>query len=338
MKRIVIISILAILLGVMLFSSPVMATIDGADPRDSDLVYLEIRGDLDETEIVGQGAPTQAYIGIFTGYSLPIWSDPVNLHEELYFSVYVPHRYDEEHDIVIEVVTVLSNAGEKGNTYQLDLAWEKVTPNDEVVPVSFHSDSAQRYNLSDLQYYCYRDYFVVDYDAPASDPIVQDDELNMRLRLGQVGGQYTDLDGELIILHFGILFPRGDLLGDPEGGIITIVDEWLEEQMEEIGIQFGVFNDILEGWSAYFLIVVGLMFIIGLSFLAFWRFNALLFMLLAGASLMFGFYWYDAFTTNLGLTLGLMMVAYALVCLALAFRCIFWRDRLSGISLREPSE
>lgn len=198
--------------------------VDGSDPRDTDLVYLEIRADLDETNIIGHGVPTQVHIeDVFSGYSLPVWSDPANLNEELYFSVCVPDRYDEEHDIVIEIISALSDAGEFGNAYQLDIAWEKATPNIEVVPAGFHSVSAQRYILSNLQYYCYKDYFVVDYDANAIDPIINDDEFNFRLRLGQVGGQYTDLDGELIILHVGILFSRGDLLGEEDNMAVGII-------------------------------------------------------------------------------------------------------------------
>jgi len=328
LKKIITALILVVFVG-LLVATPVMATVDGTDPRDADLVYLEIRGDLDETEIVGRGAPTHVYIGIFTGYSMPIWSDPTNLNEELYFSVCVPDRYDEEHDIVIEVFTALAGAGEQGNTYQLDLAWEKVTPNVEAVPVTFHSDSAQRYTLSNTQYYCYRDFFVVDYDAP-DDPIKHDDELNFRLRVGSIDGgeQYPDLADELIILHFGVLFPRGDLLGDPP----DMSDYITEEDMEEVGIQFGVFNTILEGWSAFFSLFFGLLFILGLSTLAFWlrTFQALLFMIVAGAALILGFFWYDAFTTSLGLALGLMMLLYAMVCVGLGFWCIFWRGKANS--------
>jgi len=122
-----------------------------------------------------------------------------------------------------------------------------------------------------------------------------------------------------------MLFPRGDFLGDPPD-----MDDYItEEDMEEIGIQFGVFNDILGSWAAYFLIAFALMFIIGLSVLAFWKYTALLFMAVAGASLILGFYFYDAFTTNLGLTLGLMMLLYALACIAFAFRCLFWREKVT---------
>ena len=63
-----------------------------------------------------------------------------------------------------------------------------------------------------------------------------------------------------------------------------------------------------------------------LSFMAFWKLNALLFMLAGGASLMVGLQWYDVYTTSTGLTIGLMLIAYALVCIAFAFRCLLWGE------------
>jgi len=61
------------------------------------------------------------------------------------------------------------------------------------------------------------------------------------------------------------------------------------------------------------------------SVLAFWKLNALLFMLAAGISLMVGLQWYDVYTTPAGLTISLMILAYSLVCLGFAFKCIFWK-------------
>jgi len=97
--------------------------------------------------------------------------------------------------------------------------------------------------------------------------------------------------------------------------------------MENLATAFGVFNGILAVWPTYFLIGFGLLVIIGLSLLAFWKLNALPFMLAAGASFIFGLCFYDAFTTNMGLTIGLMMIAYSVVCLAFAIRCILWREK-----------
>lgn len=75
--------------------------------------------------------------------------------------------------------------------------------------------------------------------------------------------------------------------------------------------------------------ILALAVVIFFSVMGFWRLNPLLFMLAAGSSLMLGLYWYDAFTDNLGLTIGLMLIVYSLVCAGFAFKCIFWRERPS---------
>ncbi len=66
--------------------------------------------------------------------------------------------------------------------------------------------------------------------------------------------------------------------------------------------------------------------VIFLSMVAFWRPNAVLFMLAAGASLITGFSWYDTYMTNAGLTISLMLIGYSFACLGFAFRCLFWRE------------
>lgn len=60
------------------------------------------------------------------------------------------------------------------------------------------------------------------------------------------------------------------------------------------------------------------------SVLAFWKPNAVLFMISAGIAMFVGFYWFDAYTTNLGMAISLCIIAYALYCIGLAFRMIFW--------------
>ena len=62
------------------------------------------------------------------------------------------------------------------------------------------------------------------------------------------------------------------------------------------------------------------------SALAFWKENAIIFMLAGGTSLFTGLFWYDVYNINAGLGMSLMFIAYSLLCLGLAFRCIFWRE------------
>ena len=62
------------------------------------------------------------------------------------------------------------------------------------------------------------------------------------------------------------------------------------------------------------------------SLIASWKSNAVAFMLCGAASLMTGFYWFDVYTTDIGLSISLVFIAYAFLCIALAFRYIFWRE------------
>ena len=66
------------------------------------------------------------------------------------------------------------------------------------------------------------------------------------------------------------------------------------------------------------------------SLLAFWKYNALLFMLTAGASMMVGLQWFDVYTTDTGLSISLMLIAYSLVCAGFAFACIFLKQDKEG--------
>lgn len=191
-------------------------------------VYLEFRPDLDETRIRGNmGIPTGVRIGepgegLFTGYSLPIWNAD---DEELYFIHCVPDRWDGESHIILHIKTALANANEAGNSYQIQAEWEHVTPNVEEVPITLNTTTFTRTVESNTQFEFYQDYFIVLYNADVGDDILVDDEIAIRLRRINAGGQLKELDGELIILHWGILYARGDVLGDPDGWIEDLIED-----------------------------------------------------------------------------------------------------------------
>jgi len=148
---------------------------------------------------------------IYEGYSLPVWSGD----EELYFRMCVPDRWDGESHILVHIVTALAGA-EAGAGYQLQLDWEHFTPNEDIVPATSNQVFRTRMIENDAQYQSYMDWFIILYNADVGDDILADDQLELRLRRIPIGGQYKDLDCELIIMHLGILFIRGDLLGHPE--------------------------------------------------------------------------------------------------------------------------
>jgi len=192
---------------------------------EDEKTYFEVRLELDEAKIAGHGSPTNVQVGIFDGYSLPIWDAGGNVNEELYFISCIPNRWDGESHILLHIITALANANEAGNSYQLQVEWEHVTPNEEEIPVTTHTTTFTRTIESNTQYECYEDPFLIIYNADVGDDILPDDQIAIRLRRIDVGGQLTELDGELIILHWGILVARGDLLGDPEGWIDDLIED-----------------------------------------------------------------------------------------------------------------
>ena len=360
-KKLLALTMLGVLFGLLVFT-PALATtdrenlglptpapggdpedpgplVDGEDPSDPDLVYLELRSDLDETRMVKKGgvatpvpAPYDITPGVFTGYLLQIWvnddEDPL-YDEELYFSICAPDRWDGENNPLVHVTSALSSAENSTAGYILNINWDRVTPNVvEVVPVAFRSYTAMRFALNAPQYSCYQDWFVIDYDYDLTDPMIAEDVMSFRLRRGSIvgwvqQGKDTDLVGDLIILEVSVLFPRDDLLGDP-GDVVTTdnITDWIEdgtliggEEVEDVAVAL-----------EHFVFLTPLIF---LSVLAFWKYNALIFMLAAGMSAITGLYWYDVYTTNWGLAIGILLVAYALVCLGFGLQCIFWKGKTS---------
>jgi tellurite resistance protein TehA-like permease len=78
---------------------------------------------------------------------------------------------------------------------------------------------------------------------------------------------------------------------------------------------------------ALFLELIVVIFLSVMAFLNNGKPAAILFMLTGGISLIFAFYFYDIFTDNLGLTTALAVFLYAIFCIAMGFRMLFWKER-----------
>jgi len=200
-------------------------------------VYLEFRPDLSESRITGNAAvpskPADILVeGMFVGYVMPLFADD---DQELFFIHCVPDRWDDSRDpvygshILVHIVSSLSTADESTRGYRLELAWDNVTPNEEEIPAPgvLHPNivEAARMVYSDTQYECYRDWFVI--LCNVGDGIEIDDLIALRIRrILHTDDQKSDneLIGDLIIHRVDILYARGDFLGDPEGGITTIIN------------------------------------------------------------------------------------------------------------------
>ena len=205
-------------------------------PREEG-VYLEVRPDLDETLIRGQaGVPTDVAVGEFNGYSLPV----VGATEELHFIVCVPDRWDGESDILIHIASCLSLANQADRSNRWQIEWEHFTPNEDIVPGTNNVVLLERYFYSNDQYQSYQDWMVIDYNIDAVDAILPDDLIGLTIRRVTTAPKETDAD-EIIVFAIDILFARGDLLGDPEGGVEDIVDDLIDDGTLVGGAQVEMF-------------------------------------------------------------------------------------------------
>lgn len=165
-------------------------------------VWLELRPDLDFTEITAHGKPTQVIRGIYHGYSLPIYAAD---NEELFFDVCVPDRWDRESDIALHVDCYIDTANANKN-FNLQIDWEHYTPVIDVVPNTFNTVTAETNTGAGAQFQSYHAEFTIDYDIDPGDDIEIND--NLAFRLIRIAATANEMAGEPVMLHFAVVFQR----------------------------------------------------------------------------------------------------------------------------------
>lgn len=169
---------------------------------------FELRPELHMAKIAGAGKPTLVNIGIFQGYSLPIFAPD----EELFFSICVPQRWCQEHDIEVHIYCCIDQANATKN-FNLELCWEHFTPGVDIVPATCNSVPVQTTTAAGAApFQSYLVEFTIDYDIDVGDAIIIDDILGLRIR--RLAAVAPEVTGEIIILHAGVVFVR-DKVGSP---------------------------------------------------------------------------------------------------------------------------
>ena len=164
--------------------------------------WLAVRPDLDYTTITAQGKPTQVVVGVFHGFSMPIYN---NDNEELFFNLNVPGRWDEASDIIVHLLVALSGAEDIGDYLKFQLSWEHLTE-EEIIPVTSHDVEVEQAVLAGrvAQYSTYELQFTLDYDIDDPDNVADHDELAMRLR--RIDATNPDVTNEIIVLDYHVEF------------------------------------------------------------------------------------------------------------------------------------
>jgi len=158
---------------------------------------LTLRPTLDYVTQIAHTKPTQAVVGVFKGYSFPVYSAD---NEELFYNLRVPYRWDGESDILICLVVALADAEDVGDTFKFQLSWEHIHAND-VIPATSNDVEVQTAVLSGhtAQYSIYHIHFTVDYDIDgAGNEIHHDCDLGFRVR--RIASSGTAVDNEIIAI------------------------------------------------------------------------------------------------------------------------------------------
>ena len=179
-------------------SSTGIVTLKGTAKR-----WLAMRPDIDYTVITAQGKPTQVVVGVFHGYSMPIYVAGQN--EELFFNIHVPGRWDEASNPIIHLLVGLAGAEDVSDNFKFQVSWEHLTEGD-VIPVTSHDVEVEQAVLTDrnAQYSTYELQFTIDYDVDDPDNLADHDDLAFRLR--RIDATNPDVANEIIVLDYHVEF------------------------------------------------------------------------------------------------------------------------------------
>ena len=192
----------------LLIGATGVVTLEGTAKRD-----LTLRASIDYIPIIALTKPTQVAIGIFRGFSMPIWNDGVNSNEQLFFNENVPGRWDGASDIKFHVLVALASAETAGETFKFQFSWNQVGET-EVIPATTNGPTDEIIVVDGTQYATYMLEFTIDYNIDAEDLIIPHDDLVGRLR--RVASTGDEVDGEVIVLDWHTHYTIDKMFKAPE--------------------------------------------------------------------------------------------------------------------------
>jgi len=140
---------------------------------------LTLRPEVNVDEIKKQAKPDQVQIGVFFGYSMPVYNSD---NEEIFFRENVPGRWDGKSNITLHVLVALASTQIGARYFKFQFSWNQVTEG-EVVPATTHDVEVEQAMADGVtQYTAYELEFTLDYDVDTADPILSHDLLSGRLR------------------------------------------------------------------------------------------------------------------------------------------------------------
>lgn len=145
--------------------------------------------------------PTIISVGMFRCFSMPIWNEPVNADEELYYAFRVPFRWDGISNLIIPLQVALSGVENVGDKFKLELAWEHDSC-EGVIPCSSNIIEVETVVLSgrNAEHDTYCPTFTIDYNIDGGENKIQGgNHLGGRLR--RIAASSNEISNELLIRY-----------------------------------------------------------------------------------------------------------------------------------------
>lgn len=156
---------------------------------------LILRAEMDYTTQIAHTKPTQVAIGVFKGFSFPIYNTD---NEELFFRETVPGRWNGASDIVFHVKVALANTEDVGDNFKFQLSWEHAIK-EEVVPATSNDVEVEQAVLTgrNAQYDEYFLTFTIDHNIDGAGNEIKAHEL-LAARLRRIDATNPDVDNEIM--------------------------------------------------------------------------------------------------------------------------------------------
>lgn len=172
---------------------------------------MTLRPTLDYISQIAKAKPSQVTIGVYKGYSFPVYN---NDDEELFYNIRTPYRWNGESDITICFEVALADVEDVGDTFKFQLSWEHAFY-DDIIPATSNDVEVQKVILSGhtAQYSIYHLHFTIDYDIDGPGNEITDD-CNLGLRLRRIASSGTEIDNEIIVIDSVVDFQINKLYGN----------------------------------------------------------------------------------------------------------------------------
>ena len=172
---------------------------------------LTLRPEIDFAAQLAHSKPTQVTVGIFKGFSFPVYSAD---DEELFFRETVPERWDGVSDIAFHVAFVLAGAEDVDDNFKFQFSWEH-SPCEGITPATSNDVEVEVAILTgrNAQYDRYCADFVLNYDIDGAGNEIKAHEL-IAGRLRRIDATNPDVNSEIIMIDWHSHYQIDKLAGN----------------------------------------------------------------------------------------------------------------------------